>query len=370
MKYIGVSLFFAAVFVVSIAVSGEKAGLVFEGDWGNPNRGAPESAFAFTKLKHTFENQTSLWEARFDDGSCFYGYILNYKFAVYEKWGATAALIDSDGSRHIAKVEFPRSSISYSPDSITFRAGKSYQDGKYPLYRYYLETENCLIDLYYRNFVPPFIPGDGVTWYDDEKKTFLKNMAFCPWGRVSGVIEFDGKRRVVKGQGYADRDHANQIFTKQIKEMHTYRGWPENPDDGLCINVIEYISGPQYNGLIARWLTVMKKGEILMATRDFSTTRMNFVRDASTGFEYPTKWRLEACDAGVSIDGEWSSSRLMDVLDVFNEIPAPLRPIARRFFTRPVFYRMTGNFEGTFTNSAGESIPVKIKGMYKAVYTK
>jgi hypothetical protein len=151
--------------------------------------------------------------------------------------------------------------------------------------------------------------------------------------------------------------------------MHTYRGWPLDPENGYSISFVEYISGPQYGGLRARWLILMKKGSILMATRDFNITRMDFIKDDSTGFEYPQRWKLDAHAPGASLVGGWKKSKLIDVLDVFNELPAPLRPIARSFFTRPVFYRMTGTFDGLFS-SGKDQIPIKVEGLCKAVYTK
>jgi len=362
-------LLFSAVFLGLIIGAGADVGSVFEGDWSNPNRGAPENIFAFSEFKDTFESQSTLWEAHFEDGSYFYGYFFNYKFASYKKWGVTAVVINPDGKRYIERVELPSKDLRFSRDSIDLRFGSFWQNGEYPAYRFHVDTPGFLADLTYKNLVPPFIPGDGYTWYDAGKKTFLKNVAFCPWGEVAGIIGVGGKRRQVKGQGYADHDHANQIFTKQIKEMHTYRGWPADPDNGYSISFVEYIGGPQYSGLRARWLILMKKGSIVMATRDFTVTRSNFVKDDSTGFEYPQRWQLEARAPGGTLVGGWKKSKLIDVLDVFNELPAPLQPIARSFFTRPVFYRMTGTFEGLF-NSGEDQIPIKVEGLCKAVYTK
>ena len=369
MKRAGI-FFLTAVFIATALVYARNpAQPVFEGDWSNPNRGVRESVFAFEKLEDAIENQTSLWIARFDDGSYFYAYLFNYKFTIYEKWGAAAVLVDPDGERHMGKVEIPRGDLNYSKDSITFKSRNVRISGGNPVYKFFMDAEGFRADLTYSNVVPPFAPGKGTAWYDAEKKTFLTNVSHCPWGIVSGTLSFNGETRRVNGQGYADRDHANQLFTKQIKELHSFRGWPRDVKDGYGMSAIEYISGPQYNGLRASWLILMKKGEIVMATPEFDVVRSNMKRDEVTGFEYPLGWRLAARDGDNVLEGAWCEKKTIDILDVFNELPAPLRPIARRFFTRPVFYRMTGDFIGRFKNGE-KSVPLRIEGLYKAVYTR
>lgn len=369
MKKIAFFVLPLSLYLLIIARAGAPNPNVFDGDWSNPNRGAPENIFAFQKLTAPFENQTSLWVALFDDGSYFYGYIFNYKFAVIEKWGATGVLIDPDGKRYSGTIEIPPDGLKYSNKSIDFSSKEARMSGRWPEYKFGINAENFVVDLNYKAIVPSFVPGGGATYYDARKKIFLKNFSHCPWAEVSGTIKIGGKIRTVRGQGYADRDHANQIFTKQIKELYTFRAWPQSVDRGCSVSFSEYIGGPQYNGLCALWLTVMKKGEIVLAARDFKLTTSDYKKDAATGYDYPTRWTIEAQSGAASFSGSFGKSKLIDVLDVMNEIPAPLRPIARRFFTRPVFYRVMGEFEGVL-KTGSERIPVKADGVFKAVYTK
>jgi hypothetical protein len=259
--------------------------------------------------------------------------------------------------------------VEMRPGSAYIRLGKSIFDGKAPNYKMHFEVEGFVADLSFQNMVSTWKPGNGVTYYTEDKKVFYENSVILPFARLSGKITYDGKTIDGAGWGYGDRAHSNLSFFNQNESIFAIRGFPKSPDaPKFAMSMLEYKANKAYGSLRIPWIIIESDKKYLVATKNYTITPSDFRKDPITGYTYP--WRLEVSgqDRGVSFRFVSQAQALKETLDVINELPAYLRPIVKKFFSRPVFYRYTGTLTGMITLADGTKIPLDLSGYSEVTF--
>lgn len=342
---------------------------VFPGKWGIPTSNIPEVDFEWKPIRNPFESQSLYLLERMENGGWVIIYFFVLKAPIGEKWGVIATVTEPDGKRYQFKEEVPGNEIGFKPGSAQIKMGQCSFDGKAPTYRVHFEAGGLAADLVFSNLVPTWKPGDGTTYYSPDKKTFYKYSAVCPFSKVAGSLKYNNKTVNAAGWGFGDRAQSNLSFFHQNRMIYAVRAFPKKTDGPkYAVSMLEYIAHSSYNSMRLPTLIIMDEKGYLVSTRNYTLKTADFRKDTNTGYSYPWRIDITGQDQGVDFKLHSQATRVEDVLDVINELPSYLRPIARKYFARPVFYRFTGGLTGELTLKDGSKARIDLDGYSEVTF--
>jgi len=361
------SVFFFIFLVAAVA----QEDLVWPGKWDHPAENIPEADFAWKPARYAFENNSLYLLEKLDNGGWLILNFFTFRASIGQKWGVTATLTENNGKRHFFKEEISDKEIETRQNSAFLKMGKCVFDGAAPTYKAELKIEGFSANLIFHNRVPTWKPGKGVTYFTKDKKVFYKNYMICPFSRVSGTIRYNGKTMDAAGWGYGDRGYSNLIFFRQHKYIYAIRGFPKKGAKAkYALSMLEYEAHPSYNSLRIPSIIIMSDSEYLVATKNYKLKLGDYRKDPNTGYTYPWRMEVDGDYNGVLFKLRSQAERLEEVLDVINELPSYIRPFAKKFFSRPVFYRFSGSLTGEITQRNGTKIQLDLHGYSEVVFVQ
>lgn len=342
---------------------------IFPGDWSHPTANVPEEAFEWKPDKYSFETSTLFMLEKMDSGGWLIVYFFKFRIPVAQKWGLIVTHVEPDGKRHFFKAEIPENEIETRPGSAYIRLGKNVFEGSAPNYRASLDVGGLKADLKFSNKVPTWRPGSGVMYYTEDESVFNEIGVMLPMSRVTGKLVYDGVTIDTAGWGYGDRAFTNLNYFKQNEMIYAVRGFPKKNDRAKhTMSMLEYKTNKAYGSIRIPWIIIMSEDGYLVATKDFQMKPADFRVDKNTGYSYPWQIEMTGRDGDCSFRLVSRADRLDEVLDVIEEFPPYLRPLAKKFFSRPVFYRFSGKVTGEIVKSDGSKIPLDLEGYSEVTF--
>lgn len=349
--------------VLGALMASPAADRIYPGNWGLPAGNLPEEVFEWKPPEHSFETSTLFILNRMDNGGWLYVNLFTFRIPVVQKWGVSVTIIGPDGKRRFFKEEIPQEEVETKPGTAYIRLGKNVFEGNAPNYSATLDVGGCKANLRFSNSVPTWRPGDGVMYYTPDKEIFKENSVMLPFSRVSGQLEYKGVKMDAAGWGYGDRAYTNLNYFRQNEMIYAVRGFPKNNDNpGYAVSMLEYKAHRSYGGIRVPWIILMGEDGYIIATKNFKLKKLDYRTDPKTGYSYPWRMEMTGQDRGCSFRLVSQAERLDEVFDVIDEFPSYLRPIVRKFFSRPVFYRFCGTITGVITTKDGKKIHIELDG--------
>jgi hypothetical protein len=213
--------------------------------------------------------------------------------------------------------------------------GKSSWSGFYPEFRVKVPLEGLETDMTFTCLTPPWRPGDGPVRYGAPDGEWYDVVVYIPLARVSGTIKVEGKEKKVTGFGYADHNTQTIWFMTQCEEIYALRSFSDN----WSVHFLDYRSPAEFGGKRVTWLLVMKDGKIVCATDKYEIKPSDWTKEPRRGRKYPQRAKIIVNDPEFKLEGEIRGLRLLDVLDVRDQIPGWLEPTASKLIRQPAFIR-------------------------------
>jgi len=207
--------------------------------------------------------------------------------------------------------------------------------GFYPQFRVFVPLEGLEAELTFHCLTAPWRPGQGPAHYGSPQGDWYDLLVMIPLGRVSGEMKIGGKRKQISGFGYADHSTQTIWFPRQCEELYALRSFNQR----WAINFLDYHSPPAFGNQRVSWLMVIKDGKIIYATDNYDLEPYDWKAESGSGRKYPRKARLAINDQGFKLEGEIKASRLLDFMDMRDQVPKWLQSTLNRLIRQPAFIR-------------------------------
>lgn len=238
--------------------------------------------------------------------------------------------------------------------------GKSGWSGFYPEFRVKVPLEGLETDLTFYCMVPPWRPGDGPVHYGAPDGDWYDVVVFIPVARVSGAIKVEGREKKVTGFGYADHNTQTVWFMTQCEELYALRSF----SDSWSIHFLDYHSPAEFGNQRVSWLLVMKDGKVVYATDKYQIRPSDWAKEPRRGRKYPLRAKIVVNDPEFKLEGDIKGTRLLDVLDVRDQVPGWLEPTASKLMRQPAFIRQKADVAWRIKYQ-GKEETVQNKGIFE-----
>jgi hypothetical protein len=373
-------LFFTFLYTASALFSGVFAEETLSPEqeqflWDNPELvgvTSEEMAFTYEDFEH-IKNQSVFIMARFDNGWVL---MLSYfwvRGGVINNWGIYVGVSDPEGNGYFYKHKLNTRDMEFSEDQLYLSDGVNIFRGNEDFYSFRVHIDGFACNLTYLNVLPPWKPGDGVDFYDEEKTAFDKRAVISPWADVQGTMEVDGREMQVTGQGFAEKQMTINSFFKLNPQTITLRlfSLPGTPrEERWHIGILENSTHEDYGNERLPRLTAAKGEEWVLTTMDYEITPENFRENDVVPYNYPTTLRISSSRNGYKIEGTYYGTKLYNITDIIGELPKFFQAFVLLFMERPVYFRMIGEFYGCITFPDGTRESVHLYGPYEYIVVK
>lgn len=174
-------------------------------------------------------------------------------------------------------------------------------------YELKLRIKDAGARLTFRNAVPPWKPGRGFNYRDEEKNMTAGWIVPMPHAHVEGDL-FVGDRTIpVKGSGYHDHNWGNYPCHE------TFRGWywGRVHHEKYTIDY-GWVLPRDETGPVVSPLLIARKGEILLSTDMLDAELLNVEKDARFGQDVAGRISLHADALGVKFDLNIETGRIIE----------------------------------------------------------
>ena len=340
---------------------------VFEGfEQADLNRGIKNQEIVYSPMDDFLYNEKWHFMALFDNGWALYSNVMITNIAL-ERYsgGVEFSLYSPEGKIFTSKKDYSPEMVSASREKYQVRIAESKCGGEYP--RYYLELSQDGIEviLKYENQVPGWKPGDGLVWFDKEKRKFFKYIWTSPRARVSGFIQVQGKRISVQGYGLQDYAKSNISASDYSTRWLHLRIW--HPNYSVVYTQIDF--SEKYGGGSVKFGVITDQEKIIYQGRNWIVEPVKYAHDAKYGKDYPEMISLKTGGEKVILSGNVKVERVLEKLDVFANLNMALRGIVYTFIAKPVFYRCQNQYQIELMVNGKKEI-LTGKGFNETVYIK
>ena len=332
-------------------------------NWRNPNSvrvEEAEKAFTAEWIGKTKNESIFVWVYR-EGGPIFLFSLFHIDTFLLNRWGMYALVIDPEGNAHWITHTPKKKSVSFSEEFLSITDGATTfegEDGSYRLEARFGDLEGT-IDI--SNRLPAWKPGTGRLDYNEEGSLYQKRILVSPWADAKGTISISGDTFEIEGHGYVSKTRFANPLTRFAPYIHSLKLY----SDEQFIYLLDVTLNDSYDNEIVPMLIVAEDDEWLFTTQDYTYEILETVKVEGLPYEYPQRIRLMAEDSGYFLDGVYSEERLLNVTDVFNEIPAIVRRTLTLLISRPIYFRAAGGFVGTLTHPDGTITQLDLAGPYE-----
>ncbi len=286
-----------------------------------------------------------------DDGSGGYLQFSTLRLAyAFKQILVHHAYFPADGPLVYRKEILSTSEVKWEATEPRLTMNQSYWSGFYPEFRIFAPLNDLYANLTFQSLVPPWRPGDGPVHYFTPDGDWYDLVVPIPLAAVTGTIRVGSKEKKVSGFGYMDHNSQTVWFLTQVQELFALRSFGEK----WSIHFLDYWPPPNFGNQRVSWLIVMKDNKIIYATDKYKVEPSDWVAEPKRGRKYPRKARVVVEDPQFKLVGEIKGVKLLDVLDVRDEVPAVLEPAASKLIRQPAFIRQRAEVTWKLTTPAGE----------------
>jgi hypothetical protein len=334
-------------------------------NWAHPNevKVAPEELLIRMPNSSYYRALSYAFIGRLNDGICFSLNVFHWVYGSMNTWGLTLIVADLSGELYEYDGKIPWQNVEAPPQSflVRFPNGEVQEQNGEQRIRLQLPDFSC--DLRIRNLIGPWKPGDGYAYYGPGKEIYSQLVLSAPLASVSGEMGIRG--RTIRADGFCTTSRSLSVLP--LSKLDTrYFGWQTfSPDSQepwyLELHHYEAQDGP--NPLRIPMLILGHGSRFILTTKQYTITPEEPVEDAGIPHPYPRKLKLHAEAEGNTLDGYFTSYKVIRYQDVFKSLPSLLGKIASMFHKSPLIFRTIGDFQGTLRTADGAEYELNLSGL-------
>ncbi len=210
------------------------------------------------------------------------------------------------------------------------------------LHRYELHAEysGLAADLTFTGTVPPWRPGAGITYYDEELTRFFGWLPAVPYGKVEGTLTYDGKVHKVSGSGYHDHNWGNV----GLPEIMSHWYWGRAHVAGYTLIFVEMTSAREYGAQKIPVFMLAHHDKILTGDGAPLTLEAREFEKHPGGRQFPRKidfcWKSGEGEVNIAL----RHPQVIEATSLLGFLP-PWQQRFMRLFTNPYYFRFTAEMK-------------------------
>jgi hypothetical protein len=278
----------------------------------------------------------------------------------------TVSLTDPDGTRHGLALRAPQPYFRASRDRCDVAIGDSRITGDLKNYHVVVKMKAFSCDLSLKGRVPSWRPATGYSFYGKEEKNYFAWLCAVPYGDISGTMEFQGKKRAVRGSGYHDHNWGNVELNKILNDWW----WTRAQIGGYTVITSEMMTTKRYGKVTMPVFLLARGSDILLE----DGRKMTLER--SGAFIHPVSGKIVEnhlvftySDPARNQLVRYTLDRKSDILvfDMLRAFPAWKAALARLVGVRPWYHRILGD-AGLQVDMNGKKERLKATTVYELMF--
>jgi hypothetical protein len=351
------TLLFTAPTALLIAEDGEY-------NWAHPNEvivTEEETAFTDEYLGASKNESAYLWV--YDpDGTVLMVGLFHVDAFMLDRWGMFALVAESDGSSRWFTNTPAGREVEIDEQRLYFDDGETLVEGRNGSYHIATSFESGFAcDIRVTNRIAAWKPGTGRVDYTEEGELFQMRILVSPWADASGTITVDERTFPIAGHGYLSKTRFANPLTRFAPYVHALKLYDE--DD--FIYLLDVTLAEEYDSRTVPMLIFAHDDSWVLTTREYEFEVEEWEYWDDLPHPYPVRIRIAAEADGSRLEGVYRQRRVLNVTDVFSELPLFIREMVDLVLSRPVYFRTEGRFDGTVTAPDGTVRELTMSGPYE-----
>ncbi len=320
--------------------------------WADPEKVTVSEADLFPNPPYVgnWQSRSFFFIGRLDDGTFFVINLFHWEFMFLHSWGILVLVTDTAGRVFQYQGSLPDEDKSDPAQGFDHRFGEDLFISSAGEHTVKVSVKGFSCDLQMHNLLPAWEPGDGWIYYDSSRTAYGHYAVPAPLATVSGTMTVFGNARSADGLCTWDSSLTVQPLGRTNSPQYSLRAF----GDDIFIDIVEAVTDPGYGSKQIPILYAARGSTWLFTTGDFSFAPSDWTAMSQPPYPYPGVFDVNAAGRGWTLNGQFVSSRMYSVSDVFQELPPLIREIVSVFLKRPVLYRMVGEFRGTLISPQGD----------------
>ncbi len=302
-----------------------------------------ENAVHAIDHKNYFEHW--YFDAKLEDGHVVVGFLQAAEL-ITRKPGVELHVYKPDGEKLSVVKGYKDSDVSTSTEKCDVRVGKNRayaewpEGGGLPVHHVYLAEEDMEFDLTYRNVLPGWKPGGGMTKYGDTE--FFAWVVPSPRAEVEGTVKFGGKTMQVRGVGYQDHNWG----VGDMKRIIDFWYWGRIYGEDFTLLYAYVQTRKHYGRACSTPLMLARRDEVVLSTGEVTLDTGPTIFNMTANRDYPSwldirvpgnlKLRLDVRD-------------VIDAHDFVEDLPVVrsklIKPVINKLVGRPGYFRFNSDFK-------------------------
>ncbi len=306
------------------------------------NAGLPASEYGLHPYDDSSYGESWFFVAYDRSGNSVWALVSISNYHPFKKFAGSVDLsfYDSSGKTYSAHGEYDREHSKAELNRLDVAIGSSRIYGRYPTYFFRLKEGDIEFDLKFEARLPSAMTG-GSRLYFDNRKRFWADAVLAPYAAVSGTVTVGGARRSFDGYGYADHGYATIKVPSFSRRWHIMRAF----DGHNTINYMSIDTKDRYEPRSVGHILFGRDGKIYCNSPNFTLTPVRYATEPRSGFKYAAEYRLHYRGPHVELDGTVKVDRIVEAVDVFRILSAPVRAVAKTFYSNAWQFRYMGSVD-------------------------
>jgi hypothetical protein len=265
----------------------------------------------------------------------------------FHKYGGTADVFyyPAAGTRHKTHAEFTSDRVRADKGRVSVDIGGNTLAGPRPAYRVHAGGEGLVADLTFQVQTPDFRQGQDFLRFGENRERYWNLTVLAPRATVSGTITVDGKAIPFSGRGYMDHGWSTEKLYKFSKTWYVVR----LVEDDVSVNVVDMNFRDGYEPRSAQAIFVTEGDRVLANSGAVTMTHAGGSPDPRSGLNLPETYAIAYDRGGVKLTGTVRMTRLVESLNVLDQLSPVLRKIVTSLVTDPWQIRFAGQADLTLT---------------------
>jgi predicted secreted hydrolase len=256
------------------------------------------------------------------------------------KPGVSLTITRPTGEKLSATSQVLPADFSASKERCYVRAGESWVRGDLCTYELHAKAGDLVAQLNFTGLVPPWRPGAGKNYYNEEMTRYFAWFPAIPHGTVEGHLIYDGKVHPVKGACYHDHNWGNVGLNEVLS--HWYWGRAHLGDYTLIF--AEMNATERYSSQKIPVFMLAKDSQILSGDGgQLSVEELDFIADPG-GRSYPEGLNLEWKNETMRVSLKLREPRLIDSFSLLDLLPTWQRLIGK-IIANPYYFRFKADLD-------------------------
>lgn len=251
-----------------------------------------------------------------------------------------------DGTRIERYALIGSEEASADPDTCHVRMGESWVKDSGDAYALHIRIKDTGADLLFRNRVPPWKPGEGFNYRDEQRGKTAGWVVPVPHGDVEGELSIGERTVRVTGHGYHDHNWGNYRCHETFRAWY----WGRVHHDTYAVDY-GWVLPRDPEAPVSSPLLLARQGEILLSTDQLTLDLEDMTRDARFGQEYAGRLRLRSEALGVDFEMDIRTNRVLES----TKLPK-VTPWEQYYYRFLADYTMTLSIDGLTEHLRGEML--------------